>query len=110
LIVGCLPVVAFAVAMPLGAGGAAVQEIMPNQMRALASAIYFFIINLIALGFGPTLVAVLTDYVFKNEKMVGSSLVVVGLLSGTLALICFYFGRKPYARSLENLKRYMQNA
>ena len=110
LIIGCFPVAAFAVAMPLGAGAAAVQEIMPNQMRALASAIYFFILNFIALGFGPTLVALLTDYVFKDEKMVGSSLVIVGLLSGVLALFCFYFGCKPYARSLENLKRYMAAA
>lgn len=96
---------AFSVAMPLGAGAAAIQEIMPNQMRALSSAIYFFILNFIALGFGPTLVAVLTDYFFKDENMVGYSLAMLGLISGALALACFYFGQKPYRHTLSQMSK-----
>lgn len=96
---------AFSVAMPLGAGAAAIQEIMPNQMRALSSAIYFFILNFIALGFGPTLVAVFTDYFFKDENMVGYSLSLLGLVSGVLALACFYFGQKPHHESLSQMSK-----
>lgn len=102
-----VPIPCFFVAFPLGAGAAAIQEMMPNQMRALASSIYFFILNLIGLGFGPTFVAVLTDYVFQNKKAVGSSLFIVAIMSGSLAYLCFRFGRKPYLKSLEYLKNYM---
>ena len=94
----------FAVAMPLGAGAAAIQEIMPNQMRAMASAIYFFILNFIALGFGPTSVAVFTDYLFKDESKVGYSLALLCLITGFLALTSFYLGMKPYQRSLTTMK------
>ena len=96
---------AFSVAMPLGAGAAAIQQIMPNQMRAMASAIYFFILNFIALGFGPTLVAIFTDYLFKDELKVGSSLALLCLLTGVLALLSFYLGTNPYKRSLAQMNR-----
>ena len=105
-----VPLPCFFVALPLGAGAAAIQEMMPNQMRALASSIYFFILNLIGLGFGPTFVAILTDYVFQDKKAVGSSLFIVAIISGGLACFCFSYGRKPYLHSLEYLKKYMHES
>ncbi len=82
----------FFVAFPFGASSAAIQEIMPNQARALASAVYLLIINLIALGFGPTLVALLTDYVFRDEQAVHLSLACVMLGSSLLALASYAWG------------------
>ena len=38
-----------------------VQNLAPQRMRALASAILLFILNIIGLGFGPFLVGVLSD-------------------------------------------------
>lgn len=82
----------FFAAFPFGASSAAIQEIMPNQARALASAVYLLIVNLIALGFGPTLVALLTDYVFHDEQAVHLSLACVMLGSSLLALACYAWG------------------
>jgi MFS family permease len=82
----------FFVAFPFGASSAAIQEIMPNQARAMASAVYLLIINLIALGFGPTLVALLTDYVFRDEQAVHLSLACVMLGSSLLALASYSWG------------------
>jgi len=50
----------FLMGQPVGVAAAAIQEMMPNAMRAQASALYLFVINLIGLGAGPTAVAMTT--------------------------------------------------
>jgi MFS family permease len=95
-----LPIPCFFVAFPFGASSAAVQVIMPNQARGLASAIYLFILNLIALGFGPTLVALLTDYLFHDEQSLRYSLSLVMAGSAGLALGCYAYGLAPYRRAI----------
>ena len=90
--VGLIAIPCFFVAFPLGASSAAIQEIMPNQARAMASAVYLLILNMIALGFGPTLVALLTDYVFHNEQDIHKSLAIVMAGGSTLALASYAWG------------------
>jgi hypothetical protein len=51
ILLAALP--AFGRAMPYGASTAAIQEIMPNQVRATSSAILIFIINLLGMELGP---------------------------------------------------------
>jgi MFS family permease len=55
------PAIVFSSA-PFGVAPAAVQRMMPNAMRAQATALYLFVINLIGLGLGPTAVALVTDH------------------------------------------------
>lgn len=86
----------FALSAPFGALTAAIQEIMPNQVRALASSIFLFILNLIGIGLGPTSVALITDKVFHDENAIRYSLVCLFLFAGTLNLICTLFALKPY--------------
>ncbi|MEL7491244.1 MAG: MFS transporter, partial [Pseudomonadota bacterium] len=45
----------------LGPCFALAQTLAPVSIRALSTAIFFFILNMIALGFGPTFVGVLSD-------------------------------------------------
>ena len=45
--------------MPFGVAPAAIQQMMPNTMRAQATALYLFVINLVGIGLGPTIVAAL---------------------------------------------------
>jgi len=54
---------------------------MPNTMRAQASALYLFVVNLIGLGLGPTAVAMTTDYVFADDLAVRYSLLSVATLA-----------------------------
>ena len=96
-----LPIPCFFVAFPFGAASAAIQSIMPNQARALASAVYLFILNIIALGFGPTSVALLTDYVFHDEGAIRYSLSIVVFCSGVLAFCAYAYGLKPYRKAME---------
>jgi MFS family permease len=90
----------FALAMPFGAAVTAVQEIMPNQVRALASSILLFILNLIGMGLGPTFVAVMTDYVFKDENAIRYSLVALFLVGGSLITLFSWLVLKPYRMAI----------
>lgn len=92
--------------MCFGAAPAAIAEIMPNQMRGQASAVYLFIVNLIGLGLGPTAVALATDFVFVDENMVGYSLALIGGIALPMAGLVLLAGCRPYRASLERVKAY----
>lgn len=95
----------FFMAMPFGVAPAAIQEIVPDAMRGQASAVYLFIVNLIGLGLGPTGVALVTDYVFHDDKAVGWSLACVGPLALLLAALVLTAGLRPYRESWARLHR-----
>ena len=94
----------FLMGQPVGVAAAAIQEMMPNAMRAQASALYLFVINLIGLGAGPTAVAMMTDFVFHNDKAIHYSLVVVGTLAHLGAATLLWIGLRPFLRSLDRSK------
>jgi MFS family permease len=100
-----VPVVFF-MSMPFGVAPAAIQQMMPNTMRAQATALYLFVINLVGIGLGPPIVAALTDYVFHDAQAVHLSLLGVGAVSFALAIVLLWAGLKPYRRSLEYLTQF----
>jgi MFS family permease len=95
--------------MPFGVAPAAVQEMMPNDMRGQASAVYLFVVNLIGLGVGPTAMALATDYVFKSDAAVGYSLLLVGSVAQAGALLLLWAGLAPYRRTLANLRDWLDS-
>ena len=76
------------------------QIIVPNRMRGQVSAIYLFINNIIGLGFGPTLVGLFTDYVFKDDASLNLSLVSTACISMPLAVVLFSYGLRHYRASV----------
>jgi MFS family permease len=82
------------------AGGAALMLVTPNQLRAQATAIYYFIISLAGLTLGPTSVALFTDFLFRDESMLRYSLAIVGVLSPTISVVCALLTRKSYRKSI----------
>lgn len=91
------------VSATVGVAAAAVQEIMPNRMRGVASALLILAQNLLGLTLGPTGVALLTDYVFQDDQALGWSLLLIAVLSLSLAAGFFYWALKtapPSARSI----------
>jgi MFS family permease len=91
---------------PFGVAPAAIQRMMPNAMRAQATALYLFVINLIGMGLGPTAVALMTDRVFRDKGAVGLSLLAVGLVADLIAVVLLGLGLKPYRRSLDYAGRW----
>jgi len=75
-----------------GIGPAALQLITPNEMRAQVSAVYLFVINIIGLGLGPTVVAVMTDYLFGYDQAVKYSLALLNAGAAPLAAFILWRG------------------
>ena len=86
--------------LPHGIAPAALQPVTPNQMRAQVSALYLLSVNLIGLGIGPTFVALMTDYLYKDPALVGHSLATVAAISAPLSALILYTGLKYYRASL----------
>lgn len=73
---------------------AAVMIRTPNQMRAQIYAVYLLVLNTFGLIFGPTSVALVTDYIFADEGMIRYSIATTAAIAGVLCVIFFYLGRK----------------
>ncbi|HYW02591.1 MAG TPA: MFS transporter [Gammaproteobacteria bacterium] len=86
-----------------GIAPAALQELLPNQMRGQVTAFYTGVLNLIGLGMGPTSVALITDYAFHNPQDLRYSMAIVGVVGLALAALVFRAGFGPYRRSLDYL-------
>ena len=94
----------FLMGMPFGAAPAAIQEIVPNEMRGQTSAVYLFLVNLIGLGIGPTAVALVTDFVFHDDNMVRWSMFIVSSAASLCAVALLAAGLRPYRESLARLR------
>jgi MFS family permease len=91
---------AFLVAFPFGASVAVIQEIMPNRVRALASSIFLFFVNIIGMGGGPYIVAFFTDSVFHNELLIKYSVIALYLIGGSAITLFYWLGMKSYSKAL----------
>jgi MFS family permease len=86
----------FTASMAFGAAAAGIQTLTPNRMRAQASAAYLFTLNLLAVGLGPTLAALLTDHWFHDDLRVGHSVSIVICCVAPLTLTALLLARKPF--------------
>ncbi|MGH8445522.1 MAG: spinster family MFS transporter [Solimonas sp.] len=100
LIVAAMAPAVFFFSMPFGVAPAGLQEVVAPAVRAQASAIYLFVLNMLGLGFGPLAVALATDYVFGNDLAVGHSLLLVCVSAPALAAVLLVLGLAPFRASL----------
>lgn len=92
---------------PYGSATAAIQEIVPNKMRAIFSAFFLFVVNIIGLGFGPLTVGLLNDAVYNDPNKIHYSIFITQLLGYSLSALSLYLGLKPFVRSVDYLKKYL---
>ncbi|KAA0975721.1 MFS transporter [Pseudomonas sp. ANT_H12B] len=92
----------FFASFPMPASTAAMQILPPNQMRAQISALFLLISNLIGLGLGTTLVALLTDRLFHNPAMVGSSISLLDAFAIAFTLLLLIKGCRHFRESLKH--------
>lgn len=91
-----LAVILFFGAFAYGAAPAALQLITPNRMRAMTSAIYLVLVNLVGLTAGPVITGALTDYVFRMPGAVGYSSAIVCIASVVVAALAFAMLLRPF--------------
>ena len=96
----CFCLFVFAASMPQGGNGAAMQEITPNRMRAQVTAIYFFGLNLAGIGLGPTVVAAISDRLYRDEMAIGLAIATMVAIAAPLSAILLGASCAPYRRTL----------
>lgn len=105
-----LTVTSFLLAFPQGLPAAALQVITPNPLRAQMTALYFLVGNLIANALGPTLYALVTDFVFRDPMMLRYSLALVSAVVLPIGVLCSYLALKPYRQSVKDAQQLSQDA
>lgn len=102
-----LALIMLAIAFPCmtmhGVGGVALQLITPNEYRARLTALYFFVVNLVGLGFGPMVIALLTDNLFQDDAALRYSIATVAAIALPIAAIILTWGFKGFARELARM-------
>ena len=91
----------FCVPLPLALVTTMMQEVTPNSMRGVVNGMYVVSTNVIGLALGPSLVALGTDYIFKDPKLVAYSLGLVAAIVGPIGSILFSLGIKQYHMDYE---------
>ena len=86
----------FFVTLPLALITTVMQEVTPNNMRGVVNGMYVVTTNVFGLALGPTLVALSTDYIFRDTMAVAKSLAFVALFVGPIAVFLLNLGRKNY--------------
>jgi len=86
-------------AMVTATGAAALQIITPNQMRAQATAVYYFVINIFGL-LGPTAVAAVTDFAFADDAALRWSLAIVCAIASVVGIVALRYNLPHYRASV----------
>ena len=71
----------FFAGFPFAGGYAAIQELTPNRMRAQVTAAMLLIVNLVGAGLGPTLIALFTDFLFRDPQALPHALSLAAVLT-----------------------------
>ena len=77
------------------------QMATPARIRGQVSAIYLLIVNLVGIGCGPTVMALVTDNIFHDELAVGHSIALVGVVTCGLGAGLLWSAVKPFKHQLE---------
>jgi MFS family permease len=80
----------FFACLPVAVVGAATQLATPSRMRGVVASLYAFTAQILSYGVGLTVIALLTDKVFRDPKMVGSSLQIVTCVASALATLLLF--------------------
>jgi MFS family permease len=81
-------------------GSIPLMQLMPSQLRGKAMVSYQLISNIFSSLFGPTLVALLSDRVFRDPAMIGYSLSIVVSSSLAIAVLLLSLDLKPFRESI----------
>lgn len=95
-----LAVSTFLNSFPVAVTIAALQVVTPNQMRGQVLSLFLFTANLLGVGLGPTVVAVITDHFYRNEQLVGYSIATATLVLIPVVVGLLWLGLRPFRESL----------
>lgn len=100
-----LGVFAFTMFLQQAMSPVAIQMIAPNHVRAQVVAIFFFISTFFSIGIGPSIVAICTDFIFKDESMLYLSISLVSASFLPFSIISLFLCLKPFKESVDKANR-----
>lgn len=86
--------------MYLGPCFSVAQSLAPVHMRAMSTALFFFILNMISLGGGPTIAGILIDHFDKSHETIHAIRIAFSIIAMLLILSAAFFFRA--AKTLPN--------
>ena len=98
-----LAVAFFFASFPIATSAAGLQLMAPNRMRAQVTALFFLAMNLFGITGGATIVALLTDFVFKDVTAVGYSMSITCATAGALGAMVLAWGLKYFSETAREL-------
>jgi MFS family permease len=81
-------------------GPMVVSQVTPNQMRALVSALYLFVVNIVGMMGGPVIVPLVTKLVFDDESQIRYGLAITVFAGASLSALLLYIERSLYKRKM----------
>ncbi|MBT2187811.1 MFS transporter [Sphingobium nicotianae] len=75
---------------------AAMQVVTPNELRAQVNALYMVTVGVFGSGIGPSVIALMTDYLFKSEHDLRYAMVTAVAVAAPIALLLIWRTLKPY--------------
>lgn len=95
----------FFTALLFGPQNAAIQLVTPDRMRGQVTAVVLFGFNIIGYGLGPTVLALITDYGFRDENQIRYALATCYAVISPIALLVMLSGLGPYRRAVAALHK-----
>ncbi len=83
---------------------AALQSVVPNQMRGQVTALYLLTFTLAGQAIGPSFIAAITEHIIGDEAGLRYALSGSAAVMMPLAIIIMITGLKPYAAAIGRLK------
>ncbi|MEZ5897750.1 MAG: MFS transporter [Parvularculaceae bacterium] len=75
-----------------------VQVIAPERARAQLQSVYLLLTNTIGLGFGPTITALLSEWLFDGPKDIGLGISSLAVMAAPAAIIILLVARRDFSR------------
>jgi MFS family permease len=76
----------------MGMAASSLQIVTPAPLRGRVSALYLFTMIMFGIGAGPSVVAALTDFVFRDDRMLGWSLACTFAVALPLSALVLWLG------------------
>lgn len=79
------------------------QDVVPARMRGQAVTMVLLLTTLLGWAVGPTAVALVTDFVFRDDAAIGKSLVLVCVPAAVFAMAVAWYGRNAFIATRREL-------
>ncbi len=83
---------------------AALQNITPNAMRGRVTALYLFVFTVIGQGGGPIFIALITNFILKDQSQIKWAMSGSAAVMTPLAALIIWMGVRSYGREIAEIK------